>query len=128
MPEAQIPLQIGGASLTALVVATPETRARGLMFYRELPDDLGMLFVFPFDSLGSFWMRNTYVPLSVAFLDSERRVLNIADMQPLDEQTQHFPVSPARYALEMRQGWFAERGIGPGAVVEFTLPSDLVVR
>jgi uncharacterized protein len=128
VPDAEITATAGGEALRLLVVADPEKRARGLMFYRSLPDDLGMLFVFPSDAPLSFWMRNTYIPLSVAYLDSERRILNIADMQPLDEQTLHRSAGPARYALEVNQGWFAARNIAPGAVVEFTLPPDLVVR
>jgi uncharacterized membrane protein (UPF0127 family) len=127
VPDGEVTLRIGDHTLRALVVATSETRARGLMFYRELPQDVGMLFVFPDDAVRSFWMRNTFVPLSIAFLDSDRRVLNIEDLQPLDE-TSRFSSGPARYALEVNQGWFASRGIGPGAAVEFELPAGLVVR
>jgi uncharacterized membrane protein (UPF0127 family) len=128
VPDAEIEATVGGHALRLRVVATPEKRAAGLMFYRELPDDLGMLFVFPVDQELSFWMRNTLVPLSVAYLDAERRILNVEDMQPLDEQTFHRSAGPARYALEVRQGWFAARGIGAGAVVEFTLPAGLPVQ
>jgi uncharacterized protein len=128
VPEATTSATVNGQSLALQVVASPETRARGLMFYRELAQDAGMLFVFPVDGQQSFWMRNTFVPLSVAFLDAERRIINIADMQPLDDQTFHVSAGPARYAIEVNQGWFAARGIEPGAVVEFTLPPDLEVR
>nr|PZN35714.1 MAG: DUF192 domain-containing protein [Chloroflexota bacterium] len=127
VPDTEITATVEGHQLRLLVVATPEKRAQGLMFVQELPDDTGMLFVFPMDTPLSFWMRNTYIPLSVAFLDAEGRILNIEDMQPLDESL-HSSVAPARYALEVNQGWFAARGIGPGAVVEFTLPPDLVVQ
>jgi uncharacterized membrane protein (UPF0127 family) len=128
IPDAEITATIGEHALRLQVVANPETRAQGLMFYRSLPEDMGMLFVFPADAAHTFWMRNTFVPLSVAFLDAERRILNIADMQPLDEQTFHQAAGPARYALEVNQGWFAARGIAPGAVVEFMLPEGLEVR
>ncbi|HWQ13781.1 MAG TPA: DUF192 domain-containing protein, partial [Roseiflexaceae bacterium] len=128
VPDAEISGVVGQHTLRLQVVATPETRARGLMFYRSLPEDAGMLFVFPADGQHAFWMRNTFIPLSVAFLDAEGRILNIADMQPLDEQTFHQAAGPARYALEVNQGWFAARGIGPGAVVEFTLPAGLEIR
>jgi hypothetical protein len=128
VPEAIVSATVNGQTLSLQVVASPETRARGLMFYRELPADAGMLFVFPVDGQQSFWMRNTFVPLSVAFLDAERRIINIEDMQPLDEQTFHVSAAPARYAIEVNQGWFAQRGIEPGTVVEFTLPPDLLVR
>jgi uncharacterized membrane protein (UPF0127 family) len=97
------------------------------MFRQELADDAGMLFVFPQDQGLSFWMRNTTIPLSIAFIDSERRIINIADMQPLDESS--VPSErPARYALEVNQGWFAVRGIKPGDRVEFVLPADLEVN
>jgi uncharacterized membrane protein (UPF0127 family) len=128
VPDATIAATVGGQTLNLQVVASPETRQQGLMFYRELPQDAGMLFVFPTDGELSFWMRNTLIPLSVAFLDADRRILNIADMQPLDDRTFHRSSGPARYALEVNQGWFAARGIEPGAVVEFTLPPDLAVR
>jgi uncharacterized membrane protein (UPF0127 family) len=72
-----------------------------------------MLFVFESSGRYPFWMRNTYVALSIAFIDERGRVVNIEDMTPQSEQT-YWPIAPVRYALEMRKGWFAERGVRPG--------------
>jgi len=76
----------------------------------------GMVFVFPEDARHCMWMRNTFLPLSVAFLDAEARIINIEDMQPQTE-TSHCAAAPARFALEMNIGWFAERGIQAGDVL-----------
>ncbi|HMO57289.1 MAG TPA: DUF192 domain-containing protein [Roseiflexaceae bacterium] len=127
------PNAIGSATinsyrLSLLIVADPATRGQGLMYFGSLADDSGMLFVFPGDSTLSFWMRNTAIPLSIAFLDANGRILNIADMQPFDDQTFHTSAGPARYALEVNQGWFAERGITAGDQVVIELPDDLVVQ
>lgn len=115
LPE--IPLTINGHALTAEVAATTETRTQGLMHRRMLPENRGMLFVFRELGPHAMWMMNTYIPLSVAFLDESGRIINIADMQP-HTQDSHGATKPAKYALEMNQGWFAKRGIKPGARVE----------
>ncbi|MCS6840647.1 MAG: DUF192 domain-containing protein [Roseiflexus sp.] len=128
VPDAIIEIVIGEHRLEAEVVATPEKRSIGLMFRDALPENRGMLFVFPGPYSGAFWMRNTRIPLSIAFISQERRILNIEDMQPFDEVTQHAPRGVARYALEVNQGWFAARGIRPGDEVVFELPPDLVIR
>ena len=99
------------------VAATPETRATGLMHRFSLRPDHGMLFVFEAPQPLAFYMRNTYIPLSIAFLDARGRIINIEDMQPKDEST-HWSKGMAMYAIEMRQGWFAAKGIGTGDVVE----------
>jgi uncharacterized membrane protein (UPF0127 family) len=82
-----------------------------------LPEDRGMLFVFPEVALHAMWMMNTFVPLSVAFLDRDGVIINIEDMQP-QTQDAHPAARPARYALEMNLGWFRKRGINPGVKVE----------
>lgn len=128
VPDAIIEVVIGEHRLEAEVVATPEKRSIGLMFRDALPEDRGMLFVFAGPYTGTFWMRNTRIPLSIAFISQERRILNIEDMQPFDEVTQHAPRGAAFYALEVNQGWFAARGIRPGDEVVFELPPDLVIR
>jgi hypothetical protein len=92
-----------------------------------LPEDGGMLFVYPGPRPLSFWMKNTPLPLSIAFLDEEKRIINIADMQPHTTQS-HQSAQPAQYALEVHQGWFAERGIEPGDVCEFRLPPDIIIN
>lgn len=109
-------LTIGTHKLVAEVVTTVEQRATGLMNRFSLKPDHGMLFVFGRPAPQGFWMKNTYIPLSIAFLDADGRILNIEDMRPQTEET-HWSKGPALYALEMKKGWFAERGIGPGAVV-----------
>jgi uncharacterized membrane protein (UPF0127 family) len=86
------------------------------MFRKSLAANQGMLFVFAELERHCMWMRNTYVPLSVAFIDEAGVILNIADMQPQTEDS-HCAVKPARYALEMNQGWFAAKGIKPGAKI-----------
>lgn len=90
---------------------------RGLMERTELAEDAGMLFVFDREEPRSFWMRNTLIPLSIAYIASDGRIVDIQDMQPLDE-TSHPSAEPAQYALEVNQGFFAERGIEVGNEVE----------
>jgi uncharacterized membrane protein (UPF0127 family) len=115
--QPEVPLTINGHALTAEVAATAETRTQGLMHRRVLPENRGMLFVFRETGSHAMWMMNTYIPLSVAFLDESGRIINIADMQP-HTQDSHGAAKPAKYALEMNRGWFAKRGIKPGARVE----------
>jgi hypothetical protein len=92
---------------------------RGLMERTELAENAGMLFVFDREEPRSFWMRNTLIPLSIAYIASDGRIVDIQDMQPLDE-TSHPSAEPAQYALEVNQGFFAERGIEVGNVVEIS--------
>lgn len=106
-------LTAGFHRIEAEVAATQPERMQGLMHRRVMPRNQGMLFVFPQAARHCMWMRNTYLPLSVAFLDETGRILNIADMQPRTEDS-HCAVAPARFALEMNRGWFAERGLKAG--------------
>ena len=110
---AAITLNAGIHNIRAEVARTPEQRAIGLMHRREMPVNDGMLFVFDQPAQQCFWMKNTLLPLSIAFLTDDGTVVNIADMKPqaLDA---HCSARPVRYALEMNQGWFARRGIQPG--------------
>ena len=110
-------LSIGKHKLVAEVAATPEQRTVGLMYRFSLKPDHGMIFVFERPEPQAFWMKNTFIPLSIAFLGGDGRILNIEDMAPRDESL-HWSRAPAQYAIEMRKGWFAERGIGPGDRVE----------
>ena len=89
------------------------TRMQGLMHRTSLPPNGGMLFVFDEEAMHCMWMKNTLIPLSVAFLDAGGAIINIADMRPQTEQS-HCASRPARYALEMTQGWFAQRGLRAG--------------
>jgi uncharacterized membrane protein (UPF0127 family) len=110
-------LTIRDHKLVVEVASTPETRATGLMNRFSLRPDHGMLFVFEAPQPLAFYMKNTYIPLSIAFVDARGRILNIEDMRPLDEST-HWSRGAAQFAIEMRQGWFAAKGIGVGDVVE----------
>jgi uncharacterized membrane protein (UPF0127 family) len=111
-PLLTYPLRIGEHTIRAELANTPETRRKGLMFRKRLAESSGMVFIFPREQRISMWMKNTPIALSVAFIDGDGRILNIEDMQPESEQS-HSSAGPARYALEMNQGWFRKRGIGP---------------
>jgi uncharacterized membrane protein (UPF0127 family) len=121
-----IPLVIGTHRLIAEVAATPKHRATGLMHRFSLRPDHGMLFVFEQPDRQGFWMKNTFIPLSIAFIGDDGRIVNIEDMSPQAETT-HWSREPVRYALEMRKGWFGERGIRPGDRVH-GLPGRSAVR
>ena len=111
-----IVLTVEGTDLLAEVADDPSERASGLMFRDALAPDAGMVFVYPRPKPLSFWMRNTCVPLSIAYIDTEGRIVSIADMTPLDESGVPSGAA-ALYALEMEQGWFARKGVSVGARV-----------
>lgn len=106
-------LEAGGHRITAELAMTPAARERGLMHRDALPDDHGMLFVHAEPERICMWMKDTPIPLAVAFLDGQGVIINIAEMRPLSLDT-HCAERPARYALEMTRGWFARRGLSPG--------------
>jgi uncharacterized membrane protein (UPF0127 family) len=112
-----VALSINGHKISAEVAATPDRRATGLMHRFRLRPDHGMVFVSERAEPQAFWMKNTYIPLSIAFIAPNGRIINIADMAPEDENL-HWSKGPALYALEMRKGWFAERGIQDGDAVK----------
>jgi uncharacterized protein len=112
LPTAQ--LSAGIHVIRAEVAADFTTRMTGLMHRKSLPPNGGMLFIFDEESIHCMWMKNTLIPLSVAFIDDQGAIVNIADMEPHSEQS-HCATTPARYALEMNRGWFAARGIKPGS-------------
>lgn len=112
-----IELTINGHRLTAEVAATVAARTVGLMRRFSLRPDHGMLFVFDAPQLLAFWMKDTYVPLSIAFIGADGRILNIEDMAPQTERT-HDSRGPALFALEMKKGWFAQLGIAAGDRVD----------
>jgi uncharacterized membrane protein (UPF0127 family) len=104
----------GPDTVVAEVAATPDERAEGLMYRDEVPDGTGMLFVFQDNQPRSFWMANTYVPLDIAYMNPSYQIVDIIAMEPL--VTDSYPSSaPSMFALEVRQGWFAEQGIAVGA-------------
>jgi len=108
-----VELTIGNARLKAEIAADANTRTIGLMNRFSLKPDHGMLFVFSQSEPLAFWMKNTFVPLSIAYMDNKGVIVNIMDMKPQDEST-HPSAGPAMFALEMKQGWFKERGIVAG--------------
>ncbi len=116
VPGAQLPvsrLLVGDHRITAEIAQRPADLQRGLMFRESLPPDHGMLFLFPDEALRSFWMRNTTIPLSIAYADASGRIVRIADLEPLDER-QVTSLGPARYALEMNRGWFSAHAVVAG--------------
>lgn len=108
-----ISLKILDHPLYAEVAPTPSTRSKGLMYRSQLDENSGMLFIFPSTGIYGMWMRNTLIPLSVAFLDEQGVILNIADMAP-HSTNPHYAAKPAKYALEMNLDWFAKKGITAG--------------
>ena len=108
-----VQLNAGMHLIRAEVVADYATRAQGLMHRKSLAQNAGMLFIFDDQAIHCMWMKNTLIPLSVAFIDDNGAIVNIADMEPHSEAS-HCAVQPVRYALEMNRGWFAARGIKPG--------------
>jgi uncharacterized membrane protein (UPF0127 family) len=112
-------LSVGMHNIKAQLAVTPEQRQVGLMFRRDMPTHEGMLFVFEQPAPQCFWMRNTLLPLSIAFLADDGTVVNIADMKPQSDDS-HCSSKPVRFALEMNQGWFAKRGVTPGTRVAGT--------
>ena len=116
-------LKVGPHAVAAEVASTPDQRSLGLMYRFSLPADHGMLFVFPEPQPLAFWMRNTFIPLSIAYIDAEGRILNVVEMAPRSDAT-HPSRGDALYALEMRKGWFADKGIGPGTRVTGLPPAS----
>jgi len=114
---AQLPtmeLSAGIHLIRAELAYTFETRAQGLMFRKSLGPNEGMLFVFPQAEPHCMWMKNTLIPLSVAFIDEKGRIVSISEMRPQTE-TSHCAAAPAKFALEMNRGWFAAKGLKAGA-------------
>jgi uncharacterized membrane protein (UPF0127 family) len=111
-----LPLTAGMYVIQAEVAATEAQRQQGLMFREKLASNSGMVFLFGQPARVCMWMKNTLVPLSVAFLDGHGKILNIEDMQPQTTNS-HCAAGPAVYALEMNRGWFAQKNIKPGTVI-----------
>ncbi|KPF52815.1 hypothetical protein D621_10875 [beta proteobacterium AAP51] len=109
-----VPLTAGMHVIQAELAITPEQQQIGMMFRRTMGANEAMLFIEETASVRCFWMRNTFIPLSIAFLADDGTIVNIADMQPQSDQS-HCSAQPVRYALEMNMGWFAKRGIKAGS-------------
>ena len=109
----RVDLSAGMHKIEAQVAITPDQTATGLMWRTQMPQHEGMLFVFPQAFQQCFWMKNTLIPLSAAFIEDDGTIANIADMQA-KSLASHCSTKPVRFVLEMNQGWFAKRGIKPG--------------
>ncbi len=123
LPSKEVVLE--GEVLTVEIADKEVTRRQGLMFRTQLAEGHGMLFIHPKPQILSFWMKNTYIPLSIGFFDEECRLINIENMPPCQEGIflKNFTSSsPAVYALEVPQGWFAKKNIRPGAKFSFRDP------
>ena len=117
LPSCQlIEIYIEGIPARVELADTEFLRNRGLMYRQSIPDESGMLFAFPHDDMQGFWMKNTYVPLSIAFIDSDGIIVNIENMWPHDH-TSKLSASPVPYALEMNSGWFDRHGLKSGCNV-----------
>ncbi|MEO8003979.1 MAG: DUF192 domain-containing protein [Betaproteobacteria bacterium] len=116
-PLFTFPLRIKNHEVRAEIANSEQDRLHGLMFREKLAENGGMIFLYPHPEVTAMWMKNTRVPLSVAFIGTDGRILNIADMEPYSEQA-HPSAGVAAYALEMNRGWFSKLGIRPGDVVE----------
>jgi uncharacterized protein len=119
-------LDVGGHAVKVEIASTNASRQRGLMYRDSLGADRGMLFVYRDLKVRRFWMKDTRVPLSIAFADRGGRIVRIEDLTPFDTESTS-SVLPAQYALEMNQGWFAEHGVDKGAIIT-GIPTDLVVE
>ena len=124
----RISVVVGGHRLSVEVAATPAERGCGLSRRTHLPEDQGMLFVFPRPNILAFWMKDTSLPLSIAFLDDTGQILSIQKMAPMQTAERYRSPRPVRYALEVNQGWFAGRGIAVGDAAEFQVPLVLNIR
>jgi uncharacterized membrane protein (UPF0127 family) len=106
-------LSIGIHQIDTQVALTPEQHAIGLMYRKEMPQHEGMLFAFQIPSRQCFWMKNTLLPLTAAFVADDGTIVNLEDMKPQTTES-HCSAKPVRYVLEMNQGWFAKKGFKPG--------------
>ncbi len=116
-PQMNLPrvkLSAGMHQIDAQVAQTPQQRATGLMWRRDMPQHEGMLFVFEQAAVQCFWMMNTPSPLTAAFLADDGTIVNLADMQPLSTQS-HCSKQPVRFVLEMNRGWFEKKGLRAGS-------------
>ncbi|WP_460842151.1 DUF192 domain-containing protein [Noviherbaspirillum agri] len=103
--------------IKAEVAAREAERQQGLMYREKMGPNEGMLFLFPAPASVCMWMKNTFIPLSVAFIDDSGKIVNIEDMEPQTTDS-HCAKKPVRYALEMNRGWFKQKNIKPGSAIE----------
>ena len=121
-------ISVKGYTLVAELATNPNARVCGLSNRVKLLENHGMLFIYPTLGPRVFWMKDTHIPLSIAFLDDSGRILSIHHMTPMQTDERYRSLQPVRYALEVNQGWFAEHGIGVGDSVEMKLPVVIEIR
>ncbi len=108
----------GTDTLRVEIADSPLERQRGLMFRKSMPDNRGMLFIFETPQILCFWMKNTYIPLDIAFVSADSTIVNILQMAPLNTEPRYYSKGIALYAIEANEGWFAKHGITPGQKVK----------
>jgi len=117
LPQTNLPrikLQAGMYQIDTQLAQTPDQRSMGLMFRKEMPQHEGMLFVFEQPATQCFWMKNTFLPLTAAFVADDGTIVNLVDMKPQTTDS-HCSTKPVRFVLEMNQGWFAKKGLKAGS-------------
>ena len=121
-------ISIKGYTLTVELATTPAERSCGLSNRFKLPKNHGMLFIFPDLQHWTLWMKDTYIPLSVAFLDDSGQIINLQNMTPMQTEKIYYASQPVKYALEVNQGWFDIHEIRIGDTVEMKLPIEINIR
>ena len=116
-------MTVKGHDLTVELATLPETKSCGLSHRTLLPANRGMLFVYPEPEILTFWMKDTSMPLDIAFIDAAGRIVSIQQMDPFPITTVYSSPAPVHYALEVNRGWFKEIGVGIGDVLTFDLPA-----
>ncbi|MBN1573524.1 MAG: DUF192 domain-containing protein [Deltaproteobacteria bacterium] len=107
-------VKVKGIPLTVEIADKPAERSLGLMYRKNLPENKGMLFIYKRPATMNFWMKNTYVPLSIAYIDTNGYIIAIFKMEPLNEKKIYSSPAPAIWALEVNQGWFEKNGVRVG--------------
>lgn len=114
-------VKVGDGSLKVELAESAGQQERGLMYRQKLGRNRGMLFVYDREEVRSFWMKNTYVPLSIAFIDADQKIVHITSMSPRDTDS-HSSRKACQYVLEANKGWFDDHGVEVGDVLDFELP------
>lgn len=107
-------VKVNGIPLTVEIAEKPAERSLGLMYRKSLPENMGMLFIYRRPATMNFWMKNTYIPLSIAYIDTKGYIIAIFKMEPLNEEKIYTSPAPAVWALEVNQGWFEKNGVNVG--------------
>ena len=121
-------LHIKDKTISVELARSPQEQERGLMFRKRLGENEGMIFMYDSPRMMNFWMKNTRIPLSVAFIDAHGRITQIDDMKPYDYITHHLSQFPSQYALEVNRGWFGRNGIKVGDTIEIPNPKSQIPK